>query len=108
MATLGIDLSGASATARPRAGPSAASPTWAGGRLRGVLDAPDAPVPSDVLKAAVAVLAAWLWDTRPVAVMGVDSTTHPILITIRWWPVSPSWGGSPTWARCCTVRVAAR
>jgi ATP-dependent DNA helicase RecQ len=32
-----------------------------------------------VLDAAVAVLAAWRWDTRPVAVMGLDSNTHPIL-----------------------------
>jgi ATP-dependent DNA helicase RecQ len=26
------------------------------------------------------VLAAWPWETRPAAVMGLDSTTHPILI----------------------------
>lgn len=81
MATLGIDLSGRISDG-PAAGRTIGRLTdlgW-GARLRGVLDAPDAPVPSDVLKAAVAVLAAWPWDTRPVAVMGVDSITHPILI----------------------------
>ncbi len=51
-----------------------------GPRLRQLLDAPDATVAPDVLKAAVAVLAAWQWDRRPVAVMGLDSATHPLLI----------------------------
>ena len=52
-----------------------------GGRLRRLLGDPDQPVPADVLKAAVAVLAAWGWETRPVAVMGLDSDTHPVLIS---------------------------
>ena len=43
-------------------------------------DVVDAPAPPDVLKAAVAVLAAWRWQTRPVAVMGLDSRSHPLLI----------------------------
>ena len=51
-----------------------------GTRLRRLLDQPDAPVPAEVLQAAVAVLAAWPWQTRPVAVMGLDSDTHPLLI----------------------------
>ncbi len=51
-----------------------------GARLRRLLDAPDQPVPDDVLDAAVAVLAAWDWRTRPTAVMAVDSATHPVLI----------------------------
>ena len=33
-----------------------------------------------MLDAAVEVLAAWPWQERPVAVMGLDSSTHPILI----------------------------
>lgn len=51
-----------------------------GVRLRRLLDEPDGPVPADVLAAAVAVLAVWRWETRPVAVMGLDSVTHPELI----------------------------
>jgi ATP-dependent DNA helicase RecQ len=51
-----------------------------GTRLRHLLDGPDQPAPEEVLKAAVAVLAAWPWQKRPVAVMGVDSVAHPVLI----------------------------
>jgi ATP-dependent DNA helicase RecQ len=51
-----------------------------GARLRKVLAEPDGPAPDDVLRAAVAVLASWQWQTRPVAVIGVDSVGHPILI----------------------------
>ena len=51
-----------------------------GPRLRRLLDAPDAPVPDDVLRAVIAALADWSWQTRPVAVMGVDSAGHPVLI----------------------------
>ena len=51
-----------------------------GARLRRLLADPDQPVPPDVLNAAVAVLAAWPWETRPTAVMGLDSDSHPILI----------------------------
>lgn len=81
MAKLGIDLSGR-ITDGPSPGRSIGRLTdlgW-GVRLRGLLDAPDAPAPPDVLKAAVAVLAAWRWQTRPVAVMGLDSRSHPLLI----------------------------
>lgn len=52
-----------------------------GERLRRLLDEDDAPVPEVMVRAAVDVLAAWDWDTRPVAVMGLDSARHPILIT---------------------------
>ena len=41
----------------------------------------DAEVPDDVVAAAVKVLASWDWDTRPTAVMALDSDTHPTLIT---------------------------
>ncbi|WP_030173527.1 MULTISPECIES: RecQ family ATP-dependent DNA helicase [Actinomycetes] len=51
-----------------------------GARLRRLLDEPDAPAPAEVIKAAVAVLAAWPWQNRPTAIMGLDSDTHPILI----------------------------
>ncbi len=51
-----------------------------GTRLRelvGVPDAPDAPVPTDVLDACVRVLAGWGWDERPVGVVGIGSRTRP-------------------------------
>ncbi|MFJ6096201.1 RecQ family ATP-dependent DNA helicase [Williamsia muralis] len=51
-----------------------------GARLRRLLDEPDAPASDEVIKAAVAVLAAWPWQNRPTAIMGLDSDTHPILI----------------------------
>ncbi|MCP9975624.1 hypothetical protein LUX02_19370 [Streptomyces somaliensis] len=65
-----------------------------GNRLRPLLaeDAPDGPVPEDVLKAAVAVLADWArspggWapnapdaSARPVGVVSVPSLTRPHLI----------------------------
>jgi len=56
-----------------------------GGRLRRLLEDPDGPVPADVLAAAVEVLAAWPWETRPRAVLGLDSVAHPELIgsTVR-------------------------
>lgn len=81
MAKLGIDLSGriADGPATGRVIGRLTDLGW-GTRLRRLLDAPDESVPPEVLDAAVAVLAAWRWDTRPVAVMGLDSTTHPILI----------------------------
>ncbi len=82
MAKLGIELSG-----RINDGPADGRVIgrltdlgW-GMRLRQLLAEPDQPVPADVLNAAVAVLAAWGWETRPVAVMGLDSNTHPILIS---------------------------
>ena len=51
-----------------------------GARLKRLLDEPDGPVPDEVIRAAVAVLAAWPWQTRPTAVMGLDSLAHPVLI----------------------------
>ena len=81
MAKLGIDLSGR-ITDGPVEGRTIGRLTdlgW-GARLRRLLDSPDDVVPPDVLTAAVAVLAAWPWEARPVAVMGLDSRTHPVLI----------------------------
>ena len=51
-----------------------------GERLRRLLEGADGSAPEDVVRAAVDVLAAWNWDARPVAVMGLDSLRHPVLI----------------------------
>lgn len=82
MAKLGIELSGRinDGPAQGRVIGRLTDLGW-GTRLRRLLAEPDQPVPADVLDAAVAVLAAWGWATRPVAVMGLDSVTHPILIS---------------------------
>jgi len=81
MNKLGVDLTG-----RINDGPSVGRTIgrltdlgW-GTRLKRLLDEPDGPVPPEVLRAAVTVLAAWPWETRPTAVMGLDSLTHPVLI----------------------------
>lgn len=52
-----------------------------GARLRKLLAEPDSEVPDDVVQAAIAVLKAWDWESRPVAVMGLDSESHPQLIS---------------------------
>ncbi|MDT5005423.1 MAG: ATP-dependent helicase RecQ [Mycobacterium sp.] len=75
---LGIDLSGRISDG-PAAGRVIGRLTdlgW-GARLRAVLDEPDGEVPDDVVRAAVDVLAAWEWETRPAAVMALDSERHP-------------------------------
>jgi ATP-dependent DNA helicase RecQ len=51
-----------------------------GARLRRLLDEPDAEVSDDVVAAAVKVLASWEWQTRPTAVLALDSDRHPKLI----------------------------
>jgi ATP-dependent DNA helicase RecQ len=81
MAKLGIDLSGriTDGAATGRVIGRLTDLGW-GARLRRLLSAADEPVPADVLAATVAVLASWSWESRPVAVMGVDSSTHPVLI----------------------------
>lgn len=79
---LGIDLSG-KITDGPGPGRVVGRLTdlgW-GARLRTLLDADDAEVSDDVVAAAVKVLASWDWQTRPTAVMAVDSDRHPALIT---------------------------
>ncbi len=81
LAKLGLDLSG-----RIHDGPATGRVIgrltdlgW-GARLRKVLDEPDAEVSDDVVRAAIDVLAAWNWQQRPVAVLAMDSETHPALI----------------------------
>ncbi|MCV7418135.1 RecQ family ATP-dependent DNA helicase [Mycolicibacterium litorale] len=81
LAKLGLDLSG-----RIHDGPATGRVIgrltdlgW-GARLRRVLDAPGGEVTDDVVRAAIDVLAAWEWRTRPVAVLAMDSDTRPVLI----------------------------
>ncbi|MCV7219546.1 RecQ family ATP-dependent DNA helicase [Mycolicibacterium elephantis] len=79
---LGLDLKGRIADG-PAVGRAIGRLTdfgW-GARLRRLLDEPDTTVPDDVVQAAVQVLAAWEWETRPTAVLALDSDTHPLLIT---------------------------
>ena len=52
-----------------------------GARLRALLADADAEASDDVVAAAVKVLASWEWDTRPTAVMALDSVRHPLLIS---------------------------
>ena len=75
---LGIDLNGRISDG-PAAGRAIGRLTdlgW-GARLRAVLDEPDGEVPDDVVRAAVDVLASWDWETRPTAVMALDSERRP-------------------------------
>ncbi|MEV4576909.1 RecQ family ATP-dependent DNA helicase [Nonomuraea jabiensis] len=51
-----------------------------GNRLRELFHEGDGPVPDDVFKAVVQVLAAWDWRERPVAVVSVPSATRPTLV----------------------------
>ncbi len=82
LAALGVSLSGriADGAAPGRAIGRLTDLGW-GARLRRLLAEPDAEVPDDVVAAAVEVLKAWDWDRRPVAVIGLDSETHPVLIS---------------------------
>ena len=51
-----------------------------GSRLRELLAAEDAPLPEEVLQGAVAVLAAWGWQARPIAVVAMPSRGRPQLV----------------------------
>lgn len=50
-----------------------------GGRLRTLL-ATDQPVPAEIGKAVIEVLANWEWERRPVGVVGMPSRSHPQLV----------------------------
>ncbi len=50
-----------------------------GQRLREVLRA-DAPVPAEMLRAVVAVLADWDWDARPTGIVALPSRARPQLV----------------------------
>ncbi len=82
LAALGVPLSGriTDGAAPGRAIGRLTDLGW-GARLRRLLAEPDGDVPDDVVAAAIEVLKAWDWDCRPVAVMGLDSRTHPKLIS---------------------------
>lgn len=82
LAALGLELSGriSDGAAPGRAIGRLTDLGW-GARLRRLLAEPDQEVPDDVVQAAVAVLKAWDWKARPVAVIGLDSETHPRLIS---------------------------
>ncbi|ART74022.1 recombinase RecQ [Mycobacterium dioxanotrophicus] len=80
LASLGVALSGRinDGAAPGRAIGRLTDLGW-GARLRKLLAEPDQEVPDEVVQAAVAVLKAWNWENRPVAVMGLDSQSHPVL-----------------------------
>jgi ATP-dependent DNA helicase RecQ len=82
LAKLGVNLSGkiGDGPASGRAIGRLTDLGW-GARLRRVLDEPDGEVTEDVIRAAVKVLASWDWDTRPTAVLAMDSDRHPLLIS---------------------------
>jgi ATP-dependent DNA helicase RecQ len=81
LAALGLELSGriTDGAAPGRAIGRLTDLGW-GARLRRLLAEADQDVPDEVVQAAIAVLKAWNWDRRPVAVMGLASHTHPRLI----------------------------
>jgi ATP-dependent DNA helicase RecQ len=85
MATLGVDVRGkVPAAEQAEVGRVIARLTdlGFGTRLRSLLaaDAPDDPVPDDVVKACVEVLASWDWAQRPAAVVHVGSLRRPRLV----------------------------
>ncbi|MEO3873082.1 RecQ family ATP-dependent DNA helicase [Nonomuraea sp. B12E4] len=51
-----------------------------GNRLRELFNGDDGPLPDDLFKAVVQVLAAWEWSARPVAVVNVPSAARPTLV----------------------------
>jgi ATP-dependent DNA helicase RecQ len=82
LSSLGIKLSGRiSGGAEPGRVIGRMTDLGWGARLRQLLDEPDGEVPDAVVQAAVAVLKAWNWKGRPVAVLGLDSERHPQLVS---------------------------
>lgn len=81
MAKLGVELSGKiiDGPAPGKALGRLSDLGW-GQRLRPLLAAADGPVTEEVVRACVQVLASWKWAKRPVAVLGLDSQRHPLLI----------------------------
>ncbi|GAA1744025.1 RecQ family ATP-dependent DNA helicase [Nonomuraea bangladeshensis] len=51
-----------------------------GNRLRELFHGGDGPVPDDLLRAVIQVLAAWDWRDRPVAVVNLPSASRPQLV----------------------------
>jgi ATP-dependent DNA helicase RecQ len=85
MTALGIDLKGkipAEETTEPGRAVARFTDLGYGPRVRDALaaDRPDGDLSADLLGAAVQVLAAWGWEERPAAVVGVGSHTRPQLV----------------------------
>ena len=79
--TIGVDLAGKIPDG-PDAGRAIGrltDPVW-GARLRAALDGPDAPPDDQLVQAAIRVLAAWKWETRPTAVLAIDNADRPLLV----------------------------
>jgi ATP-dependent DNA helicase RecQ len=85
MAALGVGASGkipADQVAEPGRALGRLTDIGWGTRLRALLaeDAPDEPVPDDVVAAVVTVLTGWDWVTRPAAVVAMPSRRRPALV----------------------------
>ena len=81
MATLDVPLSGKLRTPpEPGRALGRLSDVGWGTRLRALFGAPDAEVPDDILRAVVAVLAGWGWETRPAQVAWLPSRSRPRLV----------------------------
>ncbi|MPY96678.1 MAG: RecQ family ATP-dependent DNA helicase [Actinophytocola sp.] len=86
LGSLGVSLSGrikADERAEPGHALGRLTDIGWGSRLRDVLGAgaADGPVPAAMFDACIRVLAEWDWAARPVAVVGVPSSTRPTLVT---------------------------
>jgi ATP-dependent DNA helicase RecQ len=81
MAALGVPLAGKVRTPSEvgRAVARLSDVGW-GNRLRPLFAGADAPVPEDVLRAVVEVLAAWGWAERPTSVVAMPSRSRPQLV----------------------------
>lgn len=82
LAKLGVSLSGR-ITDGPLTGRAIGrlSDLGWGGRLRPLFDGEDAPVPDAIVDAAIRVLAAWDWESRPTSVMALESPSRPRLVS---------------------------
>jgi ATP-dependent DNA helicase RecQ len=82
MPSLGIDVRGKLSpdqTAEPGRAVARFTDLALGARVRDCVRN-DGPVPSDLIAAAIKVLAAWDWEQRPVAIAAVGSSTRPALV----------------------------
>lgn len=85
LAELGVPLSGriqVGERAEPGRALGRLTDVGWGGPLRALLGptAPDGPVPEQLFASCVKVLAAWGWEQRPVAVVGMPSQRRPQLV----------------------------
>jgi ATP-dependent DNA helicase RecQ len=51
-----------------------------GPRVRAAVESADGPVPDDLIRASVQVLASWDWEQRPAAVVHIASARHAALV----------------------------